>query len=170
MGFFKRLFGKEGIEEPKPKRVPNYDFDDVDREHALAMRRINREIRVMELQMQKLEAKARLEEVKAELYGEEEDEEIEKSPDDALLNTLLSSVMQGKAQSQQVTPATPFNTVSAPVLSDEQIRQFLSNQNHDKIQQAKQMPKPLLKQYVQSQSGMSDADFERAHKILIEEF
>jgi len=130
-----------------------------------------------QLEMKNLQAKIRQAQENLE-EDEEEDGLLEEvkagAPEDALLITLLQSVMQGKnnnnmTQAHQNTPQQSEPVVSVS-FSDQQIREYLSKLDQASIQQAKMAPPQALKSRVQSISKMNDESFERALKILKEEY
>jgi len=146
----------------------NHQFSDEDREHAVEMRQIRQETARIREKMQLLEQKRELDELKSELYHHESDED-----DDGQTKILeyLAPIMANMRAGNAAKGTQPPIQQSPPSqLSDDDIRSFIVKQKRGYVKLAKTMPKELLKRQISQQFPLSDDEFERAHKILVEEF
>jgi len=116
---------------------------DEDRESSAITRRQNRElkdreheIRLLEIERRKLEAEAEINELKIELYGEDEEEGF--NPEEMIINILTKGQGLQSLLNPTATPHTPPQPLKRE-LSEEQIRIMLKEVNPAILSQAKKL-------------------------------
>ena len=160
---------KKEVETTKDARA-NYDFNDDDRQHAVLMRNMNREMRRMEMEMRRLEMKRQLEEMKEELYGDEEEETD--SPEMQLLAPIVAGMLNKsqkpnpQIQSEKISPIqNPANSEGKAHFSDEEIEQIYQAADKRYTSMAKGMPDSLVATFIkQKVPNIDDDSLQRAIK------
>lgn len=181
---WKALIGKEetiSIPEKVAKDPRcNHEFTEEDRFHSAEMRRMRQEQQRIQMKMQHLQMKRDLEELKAEF----EEEEEEGGDDNSEMLTQFLSILTAAKGGVQQNPYNPQQNMNSYVemppsmpqeqqsqmISDEEIRQFLKQQDKGKIRLAKTMPKAIVKSQAMQQTGIDENTAERAYQILMAEF
>lgn len=172
MGLKNAWYGLIGREiEPKRKDDPrhNHTFTPEDTEHAVEMRKLRQETARIQQKMALMEQKRELQDLKRELYDDEDGEDDEEDNQTQILQFLAPILgnLKGGAPQAPPIPAAPPQSSN---ISDEDIRAFIVKQDRKHIKLAKTMPKEIIKRKVLAEMPMSDAEFERAHQILMTEF
>lgn len=162
---------KKTTERSEKDPRANYAFDDEDRQHAVLMRGMNRDMRRMEMEMQRLRMKRDLQDLKDEIYGDDEDSGEEGGGiEDHLMSQLLGTVMQGKQQQQAITQMPTPQPPTRPELTDDEIRAILDTVDKKMLKTAKVAPKAMVKAQLAQKATFTEAEFERGYKILLEEY
>ena len=180
-----------GIFNWKKKKQHN-NLDDDKRELALITRKMNAELKEkkQEIELMKLESMHELEtlklqkqklELQSKIYDLEDqfadDEEEEEPKSDNMAETLLMSIltksMQSNGEGATSTQPNPLaENISAPSLvslSDDEIKEYISNYDKKDIKKLKGLPVPMLKHLAKDHPEFSTFDsdtLERAIKIL----
>jgi hypothetical protein len=152
------------------KRYRNaHEFTDEDRnlskevrEHRASLRKERLEIEKIKLEMEKLEYQARLQELREELFPQEEEEEAPQSPEMAILMSLMQGFISKSnipPQPQNITPATKDKIV----LTDDEIKAQISQIPSKYLKMAKVMPKEQIKSYILNiNPDLSDETIDKA--------
>lgn len=179
------LIGKETTSETpisKQKPAGSHNFTDEDRLFSEQLRQMRQEAKRIEMEMQLMRQKKQLQDLKDEMQEEYDDYEEESDGNlneiTSLLAPILMNIKGGANSSQQAavsnfTPpaqAPPQNPQEQRTFSDEEIRLMLKEQEKIKLLIAKKMDKNKLKEKIRERMPVTDADFERAHQILLTEF
>ncbi len=138
-----------------------------DRESSAITRRQNREvkdkeheIRLLEIERRKLEAEAQIQDLKYELYGDEEEEGF--NPEEMIINILTKG--QGLQSLLSQTPSTTPQPLKRE-LSEEQIRTMLKEVNPVILSQARKLDKEKIAEFIrQKDSTISE---ESIQKIVV---
>lgn len=182
----------------KPSNKPiNHVFSDEERELSAELRALKLEkakiLAQMDIEKQKIfleKQKLELEDLKAELNGDDDDEQTQENnpnsfnPESILMALLMKSFVGGSppntSGSQQMT-LNPYTqgqqqgqtqevVCEKPQISDDEIRNFLKGQNKNHLKMAKILPKVAVFRMVTQQIPLTESEFERAYKIMQEEF
>lgn len=139
---------------------------DEDRESSAITRRQNRELKDLEheikkldIERRKLEAQAEIEDLRAELYG---DEEEGFNPEELLINILTKGQGLQSLINNQLTPTSPPPQPLKRELSDEEIRLMMKDVNPDILKQAKKLDKEKIADFIrQKDSTISEDSIQR---------
>lgn len=134
---------------------------DEDRESSATTRKQNRElkdkeheIRLLEVERRKLEAEADIQELKLELYGE--DEENSFNAEEMIINILT----KGQGLQSLINPTTP-HTPPQPLkrdLTEEQIRNMLKDVNPAILSQAKKLESEKIADFIRQKDETISED------------
>lgn len=179
------LIGKENSNSETPiskKPAGSHNFTDEDRLFSEQLRQMRQEAKRIEMEMQLMRQKKQLQDLKDEMQEEYDDYEEESDGNLNEITSLLAPILmniKGGANSSQaqtvsnLTPpstAPPQNPQEIRTFSDEEIRLMLKEQPKIKLLIAKKMDKAELKEKIREKMPVTDADFEKAHQILLTEF
>jgi hypothetical protein len=157
----------------KKKRTPNHTFSDEDRQASAELRRYKSDLKKQELEIEKLkidrkklEMQAEIEDLKEELFGEDEEDISEARTPEDLLMPILMKVLSGGNQQENVQNEPPQQQEIN--LSDEEIKEFLESQPKSYIKQAKKIPDSMLKKLIEQQVPvkLNEDTINRAIKIV----
>lgn len=158
MSFLTKIFGT------KEQKLERYQFNDNDRQTSADLRLLRAkrksvleqiEIERANLELQK--AKIELEDLKAELLEDDDDEESG-STADAMITTLLTSVLAANKQ-----PTAPVVEPQQTSLSDEDIKNIVHSIPEKYLKMARKMPEEQLRSIGKMQMpNLSDLDLNRA--------
>lgn len=163
MGFFDMF-------KRKDKRV-NHEFSDEERDLSLQKRKLQAELQrqrfeleTLRLQQEKLELQDQIEQFKANLEPEEDEE----GDTDSVLMLLLSKVLGGNSpvvaqsvsNSERVTP--PTNTQH---MTDEQLQAMIDSIPSKYVKIARKMDENSLKGYIKS--NMPSLDEDSIHRAIL---
>jgi len=165
----------------KPSNV-NYSFTKEDNEHSQDIKRIKHETERLRVEADRTRIEADKRRAEVELkkyddllndYDDEEDEgEMDEGGD---IQTTLSAIpailgmMKGNGQTIP-PPIVNFSPSPIPQLSDDEIRNFIKQQDKKKIKFAKTLPKEILKQQAINNFHIDERSAERAYEIMQREF
>ena len=159
MSFLTKIFGT------KEQKLERYQFNDNDRQTSADLRLLRAkrksvleqiEIEKANLELQK--AKIELEDLKAELMEDEDDEESG-STADAMITTLLTSVLAANKQPTAPIVEQPQQTV----LTDDDIKNIVHSIPEKYLKMARKMPEEQLRSIGKMQMpNLSDLDLNRA--------
>ena len=108
-----------------------------------------------------------------------EDEEVEEdvpfwlAPFMPLITQKLQEV--GKNEGSHESPQAQHDYIQPqvfqqPVISDDELRDFLNKIPKNQVRMAKIMPKPVLYKMINQKMPISQQDFERGYQILVSEY
>lgn len=178
---FKALFAKDNavtISKTREKAENAHDFDDNDRLFSSQIRAMRQDAKRLEMEMQLLQQKRRLEELKAEIIEDDFDDSETEGDLGSIMALLAPILLQLKnnqgGQSAPISNTPPTENTINPTppntLTDDDIREMLAKTDRKYIEIAKKAPKKLALNYAINKMGLSELDAEKAYKILIEEF
>lgn len=131
-----------------------HKFSDEEREmsattrgYTKELKRMEFEIKKQELDIVKLQKEAQILELKAEIYGDDEDEDGF-SPEEMLINILTKGQGLQALFNQNTTSFTPPTTETKGNLTDEQIDDILSNVNPVVLLQVKKLSNEQISDYI----------------------
>jgi len=172
----KRIWTNEDNETDKiqTKKNNSYEFNEIDRQHSLEMRRIKAETNKAYAEMERIRQQHELQKLKeeiADLTNPITDNDGDNT-DNMLMTLLLPLLTKNQNVANSVTTSNPPPTTTATVteISDEEIREFIKQQDKKFIKIAKSMPKGIVLRQAQEKMNLSQNESERAYKILVEEF
>lgn len=149
----------------KKTKKPDYEFSDDDRALAQQQRqdraelaRLEREIRRMDMQYQLEERKARLNDLKSELYGDDEEEGEGNSWENMLMPILAQYLSKGQGIPVQATSESPQGSTEAIHLTDEQLINLKSQIPKQYLSIAKTLDDTTLISYIRQKIGVLDED------------
>lgn len=162
-----RLFGFNITRKASP--LSDYALSDDDREASKEVRKLKAEQRKLteELKLEKLKAQVNkerweIEQLKAELYGY--DEEEEPNTTEQLLIPLLMGAFRPP---QQASEGLPVQSVSKVTYSDQEIEQLIQQIPAKYRKQACKLPESTLKKLIIGyQPNISEETADRAVKLL----
>lgn len=167
------LFGLTFRQNQDKDNRSNHMFSDEDRQCSLKLRRMNQELKELELQKQKIQAQAEIDELKAVIADMNKGDEPNDNSTDMLLMSILAPILAGKMQNNvQTSPTvnTSITATSKQELTDDELRDIIEQQDKKYIKLAKLTPKELVKRKVMSLAPINENEFERAYQILIAEY
>jgi len=154
----------------------DYDFNDEDREFAskvcrqkAEIRRLRQEQQMLEEQMKITKLKAELEDLKDELYGEDEEDTEGSNPMESMLMSVLMSKFKGSS--------TPLNSTTnslnptAPLdLTHEEIKEALPNfVTQEQLAKIKKLPDSMKLNIIKSNlPQLSPATHQRVLEVVKE--
>jgi hypothetical protein len=163
----KPTFNGRNLEELEDKELSR-----LERKNELELQRLQ----ILELKRMKAnEDFARIRESLTD-GGEDDFEDGEDSEESALMQ-LLTPIISNIAQKGAGTPPLSSRSVfqhpteeQPPIMTDEDIRSFLASQPRAYLKVAKKLPPGLLRRKILQTMPMTEGEYERSHKILMEEF
>lgn len=163
-----RLFGFNITRKASP--LSDYALSDDDREASKEVRKLKAEQRKLteELKLEKLRAQVdkerwEIEQLKAELYGDDEEEEPN-TTEQMLIPLLMGAFRQPQ---QQTSDGLPVQSVSKVTYSDQEIGQLIQQIPAKYRKQACKLPESTLKKLIIGyQPNIADETADRAVKLL----
>lgn len=163
----------------KKKSTRNRGFDDEEtgeqaREFSLDKRRLNKELRELRHEKEKIKGDIEIQKLKAELdYLKGTDEEEEGSgSEDKMINMLMLKLLSGGSLKNPSPAQEVTSTVSPPVLlnlSDEDLKKAIGEMPKKLLKIAKKMPDEIIKANILKYVNVDEDTLKRA-VVLVRNF